>query len=62
MRVNVLYDGKTTEEEGKPLEEVLEKYGYTIEGVIFLKEGKVILREDISDEDTIEVMPVASGG
>lgn len=62
MRVNLLLNRKEMAKEGETIEEIIEECGYTIESVIVLKEGKVILEEDVSDGDFIEVVPVASGG
>lgn len=62
MRVTLILDRKNLAREGETIEKILKTCGYPIESVILLKEGKVILEEDISDDDTIEVVPVASGG
>lgn len=62
MRITILFNRETWTGEGKTLEEILEKCGYTIESVILLKEGKIILEEEILDKDTVELIPVASGG
>lgn len=62
MRVSLLLNKKEMVKEGNTIEEIIEECGYTIESVIVLKEGKVILEEDVSDGDFIEVVPVASGG
>jgi sulfur carrier protein ThiS len=62
MRLNIQLRNKIITREGETVEEIIKKCGYPIEGVIVLREGNVILEEDISDEDTIEIVPVASGG
>lgn len=62
MKVNVRVHKKSVTKEGDTVEEILEQCGYTIESVIVLKEGRVILEEEVSDNDTIELLPVASGG
>ena len=62
MRLNIQLRNKVITREGETVEEIIKKCGYPIEGVIVLREGTVILEEDISDEDTIEIVPVASGG
>lgn len=62
MRVNVFLNKTTVTKEGETVQEILEKCGYTIESVILLKEGRVILEEEVSDNDTIELLVVASGG
>lgn len=48
--------------EGENLEEILGKCGYSVESVILLREGKIIVEEDIMNGDTVEAVPVASGG
>lgn len=62
MRVKVHFSGKTCEEEGQSLSEILEAMGTNIESVIILKDGKVTLEEEVSDGDTLELVNVASGG
>ena len=62
MRVNILVNKEKIFEEGENIEEILEKCGYTIESVILLRDGNIVIEEDILNEDTIEVVPVASGG
>ncbi len=60
VKVNMVHEETLTE--GETIEEIIEKCGYTIESVIVLKKGNVVLEEDIADGDTIEIVPVASGG
>lgn len=62
MKVKVDINEETITKEGETIEEIIEKCGYTIESVIVLKKGNVVLEEDIADGDTIEIVPVASGG
>lgn len=62
MRITILLNREARTEEGETLEEILKKCGHTIESVILLKEGKIILEEEILDKDTVELIPVASGG
>ncbi len=62
MRVTLIVSQEQKNVQGETIEEILEKGGYTIESVILLRKGKVILEEEVSDQDTVEVMPVASGG
>ncbi|KYK35495.1 MAG: MoaD/ThiS family protein [Theionarchaea archaeon] len=62
MRVTLILSQEQENVQGETIEEILEKSGYTIESIILLKKGKVILEEEVSDQDTVEVMPVASGG
>ena len=62
MRVNICMHGETSRKEGETIEDIIETCGFTIESVILLKGNEVILEEDVADNDTIEVVPVASGG
>ncbi|MGC1122464.1 MAG: MoaD/ThiS family protein [Candidatus Methanofastidiosia archaeon] len=62
MKVRVTVDGRTNWMEGQSIEHILEQCGYPIESVILLKEGSVITEEDVSDNDVVELLPVASGG
>ena len=62
MKLNLIVRRINLVQEGETIEEILKKCGYTIESVILLKKGKAVLEEDIVDDDTVEVMPVASGG
>ena len=62
MNVTVLVNRAPVTTKGDTIEDILEQCGYTIEGVIVLREGSVILEEEVSDGDTIELVPVASGG
>lgn len=62
MKLNLVVRRTTLVQEGETIEEILKKCGYTIESVILLKDGRAVLEEDIADDDTVEVMPVASGG
>lgn len=48
--------------EGKTLLDILSQCQYTIEEVILLKDGRVIIEEEVCDGDSIELLPVASGG
>ncbi|MBU7038354.1 MAG: MoaD/ThiS family protein [Theionarchaea archaeon] len=62
MKVQITVDGKTNWIEGQSIEHILEQCGYPIESVILLKEGSVVVEDDISDHDAVELLPVASGG
>jgi sulfur carrier protein ThiS len=62
MRVRVHFSGRTCDEEGQNLSQILKAMGTNIESIIILKEGKMTLEEEISDGDTIELVNVASGG
>ncbi|MBU7018897.1 MAG: MoaD/ThiS family protein [Theionarchaea archaeon] len=62
MRLNIHVNKEKIVEEGENIEEILEKCGYTIESVIILRNGSIVIEEDVVNEDTIEVVPVASGG
>ena len=62
MRVNIVVHKSETVEEGETIEHIVEKCGYPIESVILLKQGEIIIEEDVQDLDTIELIPVASGG
>jgi sulfur carrier protein ThiS len=62
MKVTVTVENTTCTVKGETIEEVLECSGYPIASVLVLKEGSVILAEDVSDNDCIELLPVASGG
>lgn len=48
--------------EGETLHDILSQCQYTIEEIIILREGQVICEDDVSTGDTIELLPVASGG
>ena len=62
MRVNIHVNKEKIVKEGENIEEILEKCGYTIESVILLRNGNIVIEEDVVNEDTIEVVSVASGG
>jgi sulfur carrier protein ThiS len=62
MRVTVILNKNPQFAEGETIHEILEKCGYTIESVILLRENQVILEEEVSDDDIVELLPVASGG
>jgi sulfur carrier protein ThiS len=62
MRVTMILNKNPRSAEGETIYEILEKCGYTIESVILLRENQVILEEEVSDDDIIELLPVASGG
>ncbi|MGD2248355.1 MAG: hypothetical protein PVF58_08090 [Candidatus Methanofastidiosia archaeon] len=62
MKVTVTVENTTCTVKGETIEEILERSGYPIASVLVLKEGSVILAEDVSDNDCIELLPVASGG
>jgi sulfur carrier protein ThiS len=55
-------DTNPTTLEGKTFQDILSQCQYTLEEVIVLKDGRVIIEEEVSDGDTIELVPVASGG
>lgn len=62
MNVTVVVNRKSQVLTGETVEEILEQCGYTIESVIVLKNGEVTLEEEVTENDTIELIPVASGG
>ena len=62
MRVTVTIKKESQVMTGGTIEEILEMCGYTIESVLVLKNGEVILDTEVKDNDTIELIPVASGG
>lgn len=62
MRVTVTIKGVSQVITGDTLEEVFETCGYAIESVIVLKNGEAILDTEVKEDDTIELIPVASGG
>ncbi len=62
MRVTVVVNRESQIITGETIEEILEQCGYTIESAIVLKNGEVIIEEDVTENDTIELIPVASGG
>jgi sulfur carrier protein ThiS len=62
MKLTILFGGKNITEEGQDLTDILGKIGTNTESIIVLKGGKVVLEEEVSDGDTIELVNVASGG
>ncbi|MBU6998081.1 MAG: MoaD/ThiS family protein [Theionarchaea archaeon] len=62
MKVRVTVNGTTAWMEGQSIEYILEQCGYPVESVILLKDGSVVPEDDVSDNDAIELLPVASGG
>jgi len=62
MRLTILFSGMKQVVEGTDLNEILGKLGTNIESVIVLKDKKVILEQDVSDGDEIELVNVISGG
>jgi len=62
MKLTILFAGKNITEEGRDLTDILGKIGTNMESIIVLKGGKVVLEEEVSDGDTIELVNVASGG
>lgn len=65
MKVTVIAPDSPTNPttlEGKTFLDILSQCQYTIEEVILLKDGQIIIEEEISDGDSIELLPVASGG
>jgi sulfur carrier protein ThiS len=55
-------NAKPTTMEGETIHDILFQCQYSIEEVIILREGQVILEEEVTSGDTIELLPVASGG
>jgi sulfur carrier protein ThiS len=70
MKVTIIFPSKNTPKmnsesitmEGETIHHILTQCQYTIEEVIILREGQVVLEEEVSSGDTIELLPVASGG
>lgn len=62
MKITVTVENITRTVEGETIEDILKCAGYNIASVLLLKEGSIILAEDVSENDAIELLPVASGG
>jgi sulfur carrier protein ThiS len=63
ITVVFLREKRNLEVEGNSVAEVISKLSLLREQYVFIKNGKIICEdESLSDGDTLELFPVASGG
>ena len=62
MKLVLKLRGELKEVEGRDIFEILSKVGFNIDSVILKRGSQIVVEQEVCDGDTLELIPVASGG